>query len=114
MSEVIERRKATTALINRDPQSVALLRSTIVDDGYGGAAPSSSAVAAQTFRLASLPRPSRVFTETGEALTAPGMVIAAYNADIEVGDIVTIEGSTYEVIDVREYDWKVEADLRLR
>lgn len=114
MSETTERRKATTTLINRDPQSVVLLRSTHTSDSYGGGTATSSALPAQTFRLASLPRPSRTITETGEAMTSPGMLLCQYDADVKTGDYVTVEGSTYEVVAVRAYDWKTEADLQLR
>ena len=114
MTELSERRLAFNTLINRDASSIVLARNTAVSDSAGGATATTANVTAQTFRLAALPRPQGALTDTGEVVTTSAMLIGTYNADIKPGDTFTLDGRNYEVVYVRAYDWKTEADLVLR
>lgn len=109
-----EWRKAISTLINWDATSVAFSRATPVSDTYGGATHTISTTAAQTVRLCWLPRAIPQTTETGKVVNASAMLLCPYSADVKVGDTCQIGGYHLEVVAVRKFAHKTEADLALR
>ena len=106
-----ERRSAISTLIAQDAISVTFTRATAVSDSYGGYDYTESSITSQTFRLVRYPSPIEVATTGGRTISANGLLVCQYNADVEQGDRFTHEDWTYEVVGVREWDWMKEADL---
>ena len=113
MINVDQRRHYISALIAHNPTSISLTRHTVSDAGYGAGVDTASSISAQTFRMELLPRPVVRYSDTGDALVATVWMLGEYAADIQPGDTFTIDSQTYEVIYVRRFPHKTEADVRI-
>jgi hypothetical protein len=110
-------REQTRNFIAENPSQVVLTRSTETPDGAGGTTKGSpTPLTAQKMRivLQAANESREIRTSSGEMLKPTAVLIAEYNADVQRGDVLTINGVRHEVAWVRNLGYEISADVVAR
>lgn len=108
--------KATQAFINENPESIVITRRAKVVQPSGGFRYSAGApLAAQTMRKVALNRISAAVervTEDGRTVLPTAALVALPTADLQRGDLFTLDGVPHEVVHVSDRPkWRLQAEV---
>lgn len=110
-------RRQTTSYIAANPESVSLVREVRLDDGAGGYMEGNpSTIAAQTVRI--IQKSESEATERrnrdGEVVRPSVVLLAEWDANVQVGDEFVWEGMRAEVVYISDMKYELVCEVAAR